>query len=56
MIWVIDKKVNLHQKSNQMVFTADNEIVWVCGHRISDWVKVTTKTIKPAKITLGLNR
>jgi len=54
--FLIDEKVNLYQKSNQMVLAADNEIVWVCGYRISDWVKVTTNTLRPAKITLGLNR
>ncbi len=54
--FLIDEKVNLHQKNKQMVLTADEKIVWVCGHRISDWVKVTQETIKPAKISFNLHQ
>ncbi|MDP6685037.1 MAG: tRNA lysidine(34) synthetase TilS [Candidatus Marinimicrobia bacterium] len=52
--FLIDEKVNLHLKNKQLVLTADEKIVWVCGHRISDWVKVTPETSKPAKISLNL--
>ena len=42
----IDKKVPLHEKNNTLVLVDKNgEILWVIGHRISDNVKVTEKTI-----------
>jgi tRNA(Ile)-lysidine synthase len=49
---LIDNKVNRFDKSNQLVLTADHKIAWVCGHQISDWVKVTKNTLKPAKISV----
>ena len=52
--FLIDEKVGLHKKYQQMVLTAGENIVWVCGHRISDWVKVTSSTTKYAKISLKL--
>ena len=54
--FLIDEKVNLHKKNQQMVLTAGENIVWVCGHRISDWVKVTPSTTKYAKISLKLHQ
>ena len=44
--YFIDKKLNSHQKSKQLVLTADDEIIWICGDRISDRVKITEKTSK----------
>jgi hypothetical protein len=38
------------------VLTAGENIVWVCGYRISDWVKVTPNTTKYAKISLKLHQ
>ena len=54
--FLIDEKVNLHKKNRQMVLTSGENIVWVCGHRISDWVKVTPNTTKYAKISLKLHQ
>ena len=54
--FLIDEKVNLHKKNQQMVLTADKIIVWMCGYRISDWVKVTPNTTKHAKISLDLHQ
>ena len=54
--FLIDEKVGLHKKYQQMVLTAGENIVWVCGHRISDWVKVTSSTTKYAKISLKLHQ
>ena len=54
--FLIDEKVNLHKKNQQMVLTAGENIVWVCGHRISDWVKVTPNTKKYAKISLNFHQ
>ncbi len=41
---LVDLKVNRFEKSRQLVLTADDEIVWVCGRRISDKVKLTKDT------------
>ena len=54
--FLIDEKVGLHKKYQQMVLTAGKNIVWVCGYRISDWVKVTPNTTKYAKISLKLHQ
>jgi tRNA(Ile)-lysidine synthase len=54
--FLIDEKVNLHKKNQQMVLTAGKIIVWMCGYRISDWVKVTPNTTKHAKISLDLHQ
>ena len=49
---LIDKKVDFFNKEKQMVVTADNKIIWVCGHRISDTVKVLDKTTKFMELSL----
>ena len=38
--FLIDEKIDFFTKQNQMVVTANNKIIWVCGHRLSDIVKV----------------
>ena len=35
---------NNYEKKRQLVLTADDEIIWLCGDRISDKVKITNKT------------
>ena len=41
---LIDTKVDRFTKNTQLVLTADDEIIWVCGQTISDQVKVTKNT------------
>ena len=41
---LIDNKVDRFSKTKQLVLTADDEIIWVCGQSISDQVKVTKNT------------
>ena len=41
---LIDNKVDGFTKDKQLVLTANDEIIWVCGRSISDQVKVTNKT------------
>ena len=41
---LIDNKVDAFTKDKQLVLTANDEIIWVCGRSISDQVKVTKKT------------
>ena len=42
--FLIDEKINNFSKKYQSVLTVDGEIAWVCGLRISEWVKITKKT------------
>jgi tRNA(Ile)-lysidine synthase len=51
--FLIDKKMDRFSKDNQLVLTADNEIVWVCGQRISEMVKITNKTSNFLKLSLS---
>ena len=51
--FLIDKKIDRFSKENQLVLTADNEIIWVCGQRISEMVKITNKTSNFMKLILS---
>ena len=42
--FLIDEKINNISKRWQSVLTVDGEIAWVCGIRISEWVKITKNT------------
>ena len=50
--FLIDEKIDRFYKDNQFVLTANDEIIWVCGHRISNQVKVTSKTTDLAEISI----
>ena len=46
--FLINEKVDQFTKESQAVLTANGEIVWVCGKRIADWVKLTPHTQETA--------
>jgi len=48
--YLIDEKVDLFSKENQWVLLDGGEIIWLCGHRISDEVKITDKSTDYAKL------
>ena len=50
--FLINEKVDRFSKESQAVMTANDEIIWVCGRRLADWVKLTKNT----KETATLNR
>ena len=50
--FLIDEKIDRFYKENQFVLTANDKIIWVCGHRISNQVKVTSKTTDLAEISI----
>ena len=52
--FLINEKVDRLEKESQSVLTADGKIVWVCGKRISDWVKITKNTKKIAILSRNL--
>jgi tRNA(Ile)-lysidine synthase len=51
--FLMNEKVPFLNKPNVLVLTdKDNEIIWVCGYRISNKYKITTKTQKVLKIEI----
>ena len=40
--YLINNKINSFEKDEQTVLTANNQIIWVCGHRIDDSVKINS--------------
>lgn len=44
--FLIDTKVNRFDKSHVYVLESDEQIVWLIGHRIADWAKITPRTRK----------
>ena len=54
--YLINNKINIFQKDEQTVLTADNQIIWVCGQRIDDSVKVNNNTKNILRIRRKLKR
>mgnify|MGYP001221858946 CR=1 FL=1 len=50
--FLINSKVDQFQKEKQHIMIANDEIIWICGLRISDKVKVTKKTTKFAYLII----
>ena len=44
--FLINKKLNRFEKFNQSVLCADDKIIWLCGLRIDDRVKISDETTK----------
>ncbi|MBC8345360.1 MAG: tRNA lysidine(34) synthetase TilS [Candidatus Marinimicrobia bacterium] len=42
--FLVDEKVDCFAKEKQLVLTANEEIIWVCGRRLSDKAKITDFT------------
>jgi tRNA(Ile)-lysidine synthase len=51
--FLIDEKISLADKDSLTVLECNGEIVWVVGHRLDDRFKVTGKTKRVIKISLG---
>ena len=54
--FLINNKVNIFDKDQQAVLTADDQIIWVCGHRIDDSVRISDKTKNIIRIKRKYNR
>ncbi|NQV36654.1 MAG: tRNA lysidine(34) synthetase TilS [Candidatus Marinimicrobia bacterium] len=50
--FLTDKKIDVFLKERQFVLTADDDIVWVCGQRISDTYKITPYTNRVMELTM----
>jgi tRNA(Ile)-lysidine synthase len=48
--YLIDEKVDQYTKANQWVLVDGEKIIWVCGRRINDEVKITDKSTDYAKL------
>jgi len=42
--FLTDERVNQFDKENQLVLTADDDIIWLCGRRLSEIVKINKDT------------
>ena len=49
--FLINNKVDRISKESQSVLTANGKIVWVCGKRISDCIRLTEQTSQTAMLT-----
>ena len=49
------KKINRFDKENQLVLEVGNDIIWVCGLRISNQVKVTRQSQAFVSLTMGFS-
>lgn len=54
--FLINNKVNYFEKDYQTVLTADDKIIWVCGHRIDDSVKINIDTKNIIRVNRKLNK
>jgi tRNA(Ile)-lysidine synthase len=50
--FLINNKVDQFQKEKQHIVIANDEIIWICGLRISEMIKVTNKTTEFAYLIL----
>jgi len=50
--FLIDEKIPFHERKRVLVFTADGEIVWICGHRLDNRFRVTKATTKSLKLVV----
>jgi tRNA(Ile)-lysidine synthase len=53
--FLTDEKVNQFEKENQLVLTANDEIVWLCGKRISETVKINDNTKRFLELSIKTN-
>jgi len=53
--FLTDEKINKFDKENQLVLTANDEIIWLCGRRISETVKITKDTKHYLELSMNTN-
>ena len=49
--YLINNKINQFEKLKQTVLLADDKIIWLCGHRIDERVKISDTTKKVLSIS-----
>ena len=53
--YLIDEKINNMDKENQLVLTANDEIIWLCGLRLSEKVKIDYNTEEYLELSIKSN-
>ncbi|MCJ7802490.1 MAG: tRNA lysidine(34) synthetase TilS, partial [Candidatus Marinimicrobia bacterium] len=53
--FLTNERVNQFDKENQLVLTADNEIIWLCGRRLSETVKINRDTTDYLELSIKAN-
>ncbi len=53
--FLTDEKINQFDKENQLVLTANNEIIWLCGRRINENVKINKDTKHYLELSMNTN-
>lgn len=53
--FLTDEKINQFDKENQLVLTANDEIIWLCGRRISETVKINKDTKHYLELSMNTN-
>ena len=50
--YLIDRKIDRFSKEKQLVMTANDEIVWLCGQRISNKFRITNNTSNMLELSM----
>ena len=53
--FLINNKLNFFEKNSQVVLTANGKVIWLCGYRIDDSVKINNNTTSIIRINRILN-
>ncbi|MEE8340851.1 MAG: tRNA lysidine(34) synthetase TilS [Candidatus Neomarinimicrobiota bacterium] len=53
--FLTDEKISQFDKENQLVLSANNKIIWLCGRRISDNVKITKDSKQYLELLMSTN-
>ena len=53
--FLINNKLNYFEKNSQVVLTANGKVIWLCGYRIDDSVKINNNTTSIIRINRILN-
>ncbi|MFC1760312.1 tRNA lysidine(34) synthetase TilS [Candidatus Neomarinimicrobiota bacterium] len=53
--FLTDSKVSQFAKENQLVLTADDKIIWLCGRRLSETVKINRDTKDYLELSIKTN-
>jgi tRNA(Ile)-lysidine synthase len=53
--YLTDQKVSVLDKEKQLVITADDELIWLCGYRLSDSVKIDKNTKQYLELSILSN-
>ena len=53
--FLINNKLNYFEKNSQVVLTANGKVIWLCGYRIDDSVKINNNTRSIIRINRILN-